>query len=412
MPAFRYTAVNSAGGKISGVIDADSEPSVRQTLRGKGLFPTSISVSASSSAKQGSSALLEQLASLTARGFDREQQALFTQQMAVLLKVGTPLVKAINLIAKYNDDARTKSLLYNISSKVSEGFSLSKVLDEHPEHFNNMYTAAVAAGEASGTLDVIFARLSAYLERQGQMRQKMTQALIYPILLVSFSFIVLAGLMIWVVPKILEVATASGQSLPILTQILMVISDFIQGNLILLSAGGLGVVLLLVLLARQRVIRGYAMNALMYVPLLRSIVVEQNATRYTYSMSVLLASGQPLLPAMEIANRSLSVPSLRKDMAEAERKIREGTSFTVALGEANWMPPIALQLIASGENSGELAPMLDQTSEMLENGLSKRIAVAMSLLEPLALITTGVLVLLIVLAVALPILNINQIVKT
>ncbi|MCA8836274.1 MAG: type II secretion system F family protein [Gammaproteobacteria bacterium] len=412
MPAFRYTAVNSAGDKVSGIIDAENEAHVRQELRGKGMFPTSIDLSRAVNQSDGSSALSDRLNALLSKSFDREQLALFTQQMAVLLKVGTPLVKAINLIAQYNDNPRTKSLLYTISSKVSEGYNLSSVLEEHPVEFNNMYTAAVAAGEASGTLDVIFARLSGFLERQGLMRQKMVQALIYPVLLIGFSFVVLSGLMIWVVPKILEVATASGQNLPVLTQILMTISDFVQANLTLLSAGTLGIVMFFILMIRQPKVMGYVMNMLMYTPVIRGILVEQNATRYTYSMSVLISSGQPLMQSMEIASRSLSVPSLRKDMIDAERKIREGTSFTIALTEANWMPPIALQLIASGENSGELSSMLEQTSEMLENGLSKRISVAMSLLEPIALITTGVLVLLIVLAVALPILNINQIVKT
>ena len=411
MPAYRYTAVNSSGAKITGILDGDSEMQIRQNLRGQGLFPTAVVISKETKTS-GASDWLVQVRQLLDKQFDREQLLLFTQQMATLLKVGTPLVKAINLIAEYAENSRTKSLLYEVSSKVSEGFSFSKVLEDHPNEFPTMYTASIAAGEASGTLDTIFKRLGLFLERQNQMRQKMVQALIYPVLLIGFSFIVLSGLMIWVVPRILEVATSSGQTLPILTQILLVISDFIQANLTLLSSSIIIVIFGGLFLLRQPAIRGLILNFLLYIPLIRSILVEQNATRYTYSMSVLLASGQSLLPAMEIAKRSLTVPSLKTDMIEAEAKIREGISFTKALSEAGWFPPISLQLISSGENSGELSLMLDQTSEMLENALSKRMAIAMSLLEPIALIATGVLVLLIVLAVALPILNINQIVNT
>lgn len=401
MAAFDYTAINHSGKQIRGTLEADSSRQARQLLRDKQLLPLDINEAASKHKDNKKTGLFAPSMSVT-------DLALVTRQMATLIQASLPLEETLNAIAQQADNPRIRSIMLSVRSKVLEGHSLAHAMAEFPRAFSHLYRATVSAGEHSGHLDLVMNRLADHTENAHAFRQKVKMAMIYPMLLVIVSIGIVSGLMVYVVPKVVSVFTDTGEQLPALTQAMIDISDFIKNY-------GLMVVAIIVLgsIAFNYAMRspGFKMRVHQYMlqmPFVKRMTRGFNTARYTSTLSILTSSGVPLVDAMRIASEVVSNVYLQKQLRVATQRVEEGMSLNKALGETGYFPPMALHMIASGENSGELDSMLDRTATYQETSLQNLVTVMVSLFEPFMLLFMGVCVGVIVMAILLPILNLNQ----
>ncbi len=402
MPAFDYIALTEWGSKKRGIIEADSARAARLLLRRQSLVPIDVFEGRGQSA----------------RGWRRHLSAPIslgdiavpTRQLATLLKAGIPLEDALEAVAKQSERQAVKRVMLSVRSHVREGHTLADSLAEHPRVFSDLYRATVAAGERSGHLDLILEKLADYTESRQRFSQQIRLALVYPVLLVAMSILIVTGLMVYVVPQILEVILRSGQQLPLPTLVLVTTSE-------LLSRHGPWLLLALVAMLpaaryglRRPGIRLAWHRLLLDTWFLKRFARGGNAARYTSTLAILTQSGIPLSEAMPIASAVCGNRCFRQATEEARQRVVEGGSLNRALMESGYFPPIIIQLIASGEQTGNLGDMLARAADTQETCLQQRVATLVSLFEPLTLLFMGGMVLGIVLAVLLPILNLNQLI--
>jgi general secretion pathway protein F len=404
MPAFEYTVLDPRGRERHGVLEGDNPRQVRQQLREQGLAPLAVEEVVRREKKAGGGLSLSRSISAT-------DLALITRQMATLVRSGLPLEETLKTVSRQSEKDRLRSMLLAVRSRVMEGHSLATGLGDFPHVFPELYRATVAAGEESGHLDVVLERLADYTENRQQMRQKITLALFYPALLTGIALLVTIGLLTYVVPEVVRVFENIGQQLPVLTRGLIAVSDFLRNY---------GLMLLLVLVAavvgfRMMLRRPGARTALHGVmhrtPLLARLVRGLNTARFARTFSILAASGVPVLEAMRISAQVLASLPMRSAVETAAERVREGSSIAAALERSGYFPPMTVQLIASGETSGQLEQMLERAAVNQERELETLIAYLMGLFEPLLILTMGGVVLVIVLAILLPIFDLNQLVK-
>jgi len=402
VPAFDYSALNASGRKVTGVMEADSPRTVRQQLREKSLIPLDVHAT-----KNQLSSVGGLLSNNRLSGTDI---AIITRQLATLIHSGLPLENGLQAIGQQAEKNRIKRVILAVRAKVREGHSFADSLRQFPKAFPHLYCATVSAGEKSGHLDIVLSRLADYIEAQQLFRQKIQLALIYPIILLVMSVTIVSGLMIYVVPDIIQVIIDAGQKLPLLTQLLVSLSNLI---------GQWGIWLLPTL-----VIGGFLANAFLQNPKAKRLWHKRllhlwgikrfsrgtNAARYISTLAILTQSGIALSEAMPIASAVVPNIFFRETLELANSKVIEGHSLSRSLEDTALFPPMMLQLIYSGEQSGELANMLERAAITQENDLQRKIATLVSLFEPLTLVVMGGVVLIIVLAVLLPILNLNQLV--
>ena len=400
MPAYAYQALDQTGKTQRGVLQGDTARAVRASLREQGLNP--LEVAEVTQSRQGG---------MFNAGLSGAQLALLTRQLATLLKAGLPVDEALAALAEQNDDQRARTLVVSLRSRVLEGSTLAAGLAEAPESFPEIYRASVAAGEQSGKLDQVLARLADYSEARDALNQKVWAALAYPMLLTIVAVAVVAGLLAYVVPQIVGVFTQMHQSLPWPTRALLALSTFVKvwGWLLLvlhiLAAIG-GKVALRAEAARYR-----WHQFLLRVPLIGRLVRAANTARCTRTLALLTASAVPLLEALQIGAQVVANLPMRAAIKRAAVKVREGGGFSRALGESGYFPPVALRLIASGERAGELERMLDEAANNQQRELDRWVATLTAILGPLVILLVGAMVLFIVLAILLPIFEMNQMVK-
>ena len=404
MPAFEFTALDLNGREHKGVLEGDSPRQVRQQLRDRQWTPLAVQEVA---AREAKSALRFSLR----RGVAASDLALMTRQLATLVRSGLPLEEAVRAVSQQTEKARLKSMLLGVRSRVMEGHTLAAGLAEFPHVFPELYRATVAAGEQSGHVDVVLERLADYTEARQLLRNKVQLALIYPIILTLVALSVVALLMVFVVPKVVQVYENTDQVLPFITIAVIAISDFLRDwgllLLIVLAIGGAGFGWLL----RKPAAR-YAMHQiLLRLPLVKRLVRSSNSARFCRTFGILTASGVPVLDAMRISAQVLNNLPMREAVEEAARKVREGAGISKSLEVGGYFPPIVVHLIASGEASGKLEEMLDRAAVNQERELEGRVATLMGAFEPLLILVMGVFVLIIVLAILLPIFDLNQLVK-
>jgi len=404
MAAFDYLALDIGGKKRKGIIEADNLRNARALLRERQLTPLDVFASREKSTFPKPLPWFKQ-------GLSVADTALFTRQVATLLRAGIPLENALDAVARQSEKSSVKRVVMALRGKVREGQSLAAGLKEHGHTFSSLYRATVDAGERTGHLDTVLEKLADYTESQRQFRQRIQLALIYPVILVVMSLLIVTGLMMFVVPEILNVIIEADQALPLPTQILVSISD-------LLSQHGHWLVLALAVLAalgqwlmRQPAVRDAWHRKLLQLWGIKRFSRGTNAARYTSTLAILLQSGIPLSEAMPIASAVCSNTVFKQATRAAEAQVREGRSLHLSLEHSGFFPPMALQLIASGEHSGNLAEMLQRVATTQEDDLQQRVTTLVSLFEPLTLLMMGAMVLGIVLAVLLPILNFNQLVS-
>jgi len=403
MPAFDYIALNEVGKKTRGILEADSARSVRSQLRDKLLTPLEVT-EAKQQSEQKSSAF-------SGNNLSGNDLALITRQIATLIQAGMPLETCLQAVAKQSEKQSVKRIVLAVRAKVREGQNFADSLRQYPRAFPTLYCATVSAGEQSGHLDMVLNRLADYTESQQQFRQKVQLALVYPIILLAMSLLIVIGLMIYVVPEIVQVIIDSGQQLPILTEILVNISHFLVNWGWLLLTGLVLLVMLLKTLLRKPTIKLLWHKQLLHLWLVKRYSRASNAARFISTLAILTRSGIPLVEAMPIATSVAPNSYFKAETGNAQSKVQEGISLNRALEETGLFPPMMIQLIASGEQSGDLSDMLQRAAESQENDLQQRVAMLVGLFEPMTLLMMGAVVLTIVLAVLLPILNLNQLVN-
>lgn len=406
MGAFEYTALDSSGRNRKGLLEGDTARQIRQMLREQGLTPLDVQ-EASRSTRAGTT----KSRSVFRARISATELALVTRQLATLVQSGLPVELALSAVANQAEKSKTRSLIMAVRSRVMEGHSLASALEEHPAVFPELYRATAAAGEQSGHLDVVLERLADYTEARLQMRQKMLLALLYPLILTALAVLVVIGLLTYVVPQVVQVFDSLGQDLPILTRALLAASGFLRDyGWLLLAIVVVTTVLYVLLLKRpgfRRMVHGIQLRS----PLVGRLTRGLNTARYTRTLSILLASSVPVLEALRIAGQVVSQVPMREAVEKTAIKVREGAELHVSLGESGYFSPMAVQLIASGEASGNLEMMLERAAIQQERETDTVIQALLGLFEPLLILTMGLMVLLIVLAILLPIFDLNQLVR-
>jgi general secretion pathway protein F len=403
MGAYEYSALDGGGRKRRGVIEGDNPRQVRQLLRDQGLSPLEIDVAAHRDSGTSRSSFQ--------RGISATELALLTRQLATLVRAALPLEEAIRTVAKQTERSRLKNMLLAVRARVMEGHTLADGLAEFPHIFPDIFRKTVAAGEASGHLDIILERLADYTESRQQMRQSIQMALFYPAILTFMALLVVTALLLYVVPEVVQVFDNIGQELPALTLGLISLSEFLQQWGYLLVLVVVVVITLLRRLLRQPGFRCGWHKWLHRLPLVGRLMVGINTARFARTLSIMVASGVPLLESMRIAAGVIASLPMQQGVEEASHKVREGGEIAPALEQSGYFPPMMIHLIASGEASGELESMLERAADNQERELKGFITMLMGLFEPLLLVTMGVVVMIIVLAILLPIFEINQLIQ-
>ena len=402
MPTFDYRADDARGRRCKGRIEADSARHARQLLRERGLWPRSVSQMQVS----GGSDLRQRGGRLSAADL-----ALLTLQLSTLVQAGLPLEEALDAVARQTAKRRVAGLLAAVRGHVMEGHALATALAQFPAAFPELYRATVAAGERSGHLGQVLEQLAAYTQARQAARQKIQMALVYPALLMLVSVLIVGFLLGYVVPDVVKIFVESGQPLPWLTRALIAASAGLRNHGLLL----LGTVMLLLGFwrwsLRQPHWRARWHRAVLNLPVLGEVLRAMEAARFASTLAILGKSAVPLVDALEIAAAVIGNLGIRQRMVDVARSVREGGTLTRGLEAGGDIPPMMLHLIASGERAGELDRMLARAAEQQESSLAARIAVVVSLFEPAMLVLMGGVVLLIVLAILLPILSLNQLVN-
>jgi len=402
--AFEYIALDGQGRQQKGVLEGDTPRQIRQLLRGKGLVPVSVEGVAERESRGRKQFLIR-------RGVSAAALSLMTRQLATLIRSGTVLEEALYTVAQQTEKARLQSIIMAVRSKLMEGHSLAVALGDFPSIFPDLYRATVAAGEQAGHLDVVFERLADYTEFRQSMRQKIMLALLYPTILTLVAIVVVSALLVYVVPQVVTVFENIGQKLPLLTRGLIALSSFLQhyGLFLLIAIICAGILFQVAL--RRPGVRFSFHQLLLKLPIISKFTRTLNAARFARSFSILTASGVPVLEGMRLSSPVISNLPMRYAVDHAAARVREGGSVHQTLAQSGYFPPLTIHLIASGEASSKLEEMLERAAVTQENEIQTLIATSMGIFEPLLILIMGGIVLIIVLAILLPIFDLNQLVR-
>jgi general secretion pathway protein F len=415
MAAFRFAAADANGKEQSGVLEADSARVARQMLRGRGLIPLTVEPVLSESQRATGAKLA------IGRRLSQTELAVMTRQLASLLGAQLPVADALNVMVEQSEKQSIRELMASIRTDVLAGSSLSAALARHPRQFPDIYRALIAAGEESGKLGTVLASLADYIEERARLSQKITLAFVYPVIVTLVALLVVIGLLTYVVPQVVQVFANTKQALPFLTVALIALSDFIR------SWGWL--LLVLIAIAVFLVRRALKVDAIklkwhqriLTLPVMGVLSRSLNTARFSSTLSILVGSGVPMLRSMQAAGETLTNVAMRLRVLDATQRVREGFSLARALradaedkskaGRAKLFPPVLIHLIASGEATGKLPEMLGRAADIHAREAERRALFFTSLLEPVLILTMGVVVMLIVLAVLMPIIEINQLAR-
>jgi general secretion pathway protein F len=404
MPAYHYLAMNPAGREQKGIIEAESEKHARQLLRDKTFIPLEVRAAQKKQSAQPSSFIFTRQHKLSSKDL-----ALLTRQLATLLSAGLPIEEALSAIAEQAEKSRIKGLIFSVRSKVMEGHALASAMREHPEAFSALYCATIAAGEKTGHLDKVLLRLADYTEQQWQMQQKLKTALIYPCMIVLVAAGIVGFLLEYVVPKMIAVYGHLNQALPLMTEILIAVSQWMQADgvyaLILFAAAFF---IFRWALKRNEIFREKFHRVLLRLPLMGHAIKTADTSRFSRTLSILSAAGVSILEAMTISAKLMTSIPIQKSVETAVNHVREGTSIHLALKQTGYFSPMSIHMMSSGEASGQLENMLERVAKNQEDDITRLIEVSLALFEPAVILIMGAVVLFIVLAVLLPIFNLNE----
>lgn len=405
MAAFEYTALDTGGREHRGVLEADTARQIRQLLREQSLLPVTVAEVAQREAKRSRARFTLR------RGISAGDLALLTRQLATLARAGIPLEEALLAVSQQTETPRIQAIVSGVRARVLEGRTLADGLAAFPQAFPEIYRATVSAGEQSGRLDGVLERLADYTENRQLLQSRVRNALVYPILLSVVSLGIVSLLLGYVVPEVVNVFKAGKQQLPILTRGLIAISDgFRHWWWLIFGLAGLA------FYGFKRWLKDPAAKRRWHrfqleLPLLGRVVRGVNAAGFARTLSILTASAVPVLDALRISGEVVSSLPMRDAVAEAAAKVREGAPIARSLAVSKLFPPMLIHLIASGETSGELEAMLERAAANQEREMDGIVNTAVNILGPVMILIMGGFVLLIVLALLLPIFQLNQLVR-
>jgi len=396
MEAFRYQALDAAGRSVSGVVQADTPRDARAQLRARGLLP---------------SAVRRSVANLWARGISAAQLSLLTRQLATLLDSGLTMEQALSALIEEAEAPLTREVLSGVKTELMAGASLAAALGGHERSFPEFYRALVRGGEESGALPKVLQHLADYLDARQALRQKTSLALLYPVLVAVVATAIVTGLLVYVVPQVVQVFQQSRQALPLLTRALIGLSDFLRAAWPYLFVIFIGMGIAARVALRNETTRRRWHAFLLRLPWLAPLIRGVDTSRFASTLAILVGGGVPLLAALASGARVMGNAVMREAVERATERVREGTGLARALGETRKFPPLLVHLVASGEMSGKLEQMLERAARLETQALERRLAVFLTLLEPAMILVMGAVVLLIVLAILLPIIQLNQLVR-
>jgi general secretion pathway protein F len=400
MTAFQYQALDASGRKRKGVLSADTAGGARKELISAGLTPLQIDSLGAEENKQGGAG----------QRFSKSDLVLATRQISTLIETATPVEEALEAVAGQMDKPGVRSTLLAVRARVVEGRRFSDALAEHPKVFSELYRNVVAAGDTSGELGTVMSRLADMLEKNRAMMMKALTALIYPAVLMLVALGVISGLMVFVVPKIVEQFDTLGATLPWITRAVIAVSNFMQ-------AWGLALLLVLVVagLGFWQAMRmpGFRLSVdrfVLRVPVVGKLARGLDSARFARTLSTLFASGAPLLECLQASRRTLVNTDIKERTELTVTAVREGASLSAGIRKSAAFPAMLSYMVAAGERGGTLPEMLDKTATHMESEFDTAVTVGLRLLEPLIIVAMGLIVLVIVLAILIPILQLNTLV--
>jgi general secretion pathway protein F len=404
MPAYRYEALDAAGKSQGGLLEADNARAVRSQLRARELVPLAVTPVTAASTDGAAPRFTRRVFSATGR-------AVWTRQLAGLVGSGLPLERALTALADESETDRQRELVAHLKSEVNAGSTFARALATAPREFDDIYRAVVAAGEQSGALGIVLDKLADDLEQQQALRGKVLGAMLYPAIVSTVAIVIVIILVTWVVPQITGVYTSSKRTLPALTVALLALSGFVRswGWAVALLAAASGT--LFVLARRAEPFRERSDAALLRLPLVGRLARGYNAARFGSTLAMLAGAGVPILKALQAAAETLSNRAMRNDALEALVQVREGAPLASALAGKKRFPGLLAMFARLGEQTGQLPQMLARASTQLSAEVQRRAMAAATILEPLLIVGMGLIVVIIMLAVLLPIIQLNTWVK-
>ncbi len=407
MAAFSYKALDSHGKMLKGIIEGESERQVRSQLRARQLKPVEVSDAAEKTVKESTESVFSQFFKPR---ISQSDLALITRQLATLVQSSMPLDEALTATAQQARKPRIKSLMLQVRARVLEGHSLAYALGDFPLIFNEMYCAMVKAGESAGFMGTVLEQLADYTENSQYTQQKLKGAMIYPIVLMLLSAAVVGLLMVFVVPKLVEMFAHTNQALPGLTVMVIAISDFMTEKWWLLVLGFIAIMVAIKQFLKDAGRRRLWHRLLLKIPFISGVVTAMDTARFASTLSILTSSGVPLLDGLRIAGAVLSNLELREASQDVALAVQEGGSLSRALSQAEVFPPMMVHMVSSGEASGELEAMLARSATNQERELEMTLGNLMAILEPVMIIIMAVVVCTIVFSILMPIIEMNNLI--
>ena len=414
MATFQYEAMNSVGQAVKGEVDAGSSEEAIAKIRGMGNFPTKVKERAAKGGKPGSASARrgKGAAPVRRRSVGRVSTKLltqFTRQLSTLNDAGLPILRSLRILEQQQKPGALRVAVRLVAEDVESGATLSEAMAKHPKAFNRLYSNMVQAGEAGGVLDVILQRLADFMEKAQALRRKVVGAMIYPIAVISFAAIIVMGLMYFVVPKFETIFKDFGTKLPAMTEMLMGFSKWIvSGGWAVIVLSPLAVMLIFKLLKQSKGGRYFVDNIMISLPIMGKIVSKTSVARFSRTLGTLLSAGVPILEALTITRETAGNEVYSRALSRVHDAIREGESFASPLRQAKVVEPMVVNMIDVGEETGDLDKMLMKVADTYDEEVEALVAGLVSLLEPLMVITLGIIVGFIVVSLFLPLVTLIQ----
>lgn len=407
MATFEYQALNAKGRTVKGVTSGDHAKQVRAELRAQGLIPLNVkSISESAANKSDQKGRPSRRIKISTN-----ELSILTRQMATLLESGMTVEETLSAVIKQSEGHKVKTVISDVRSMVTEGYSLSDAIAMYPNSFPEIYRASIAAGEQSGTLDNVLDRLADYLEDSHAMQQKITQAIVYPIFLFFVCAAILVVLIVVVVPKIVGVYEDTKQDLPNLTKAVIKISDFMVNYGVIVGIALVALVILIRFVFKQDKPKLWLHRTYLKIAGLRKMVQNIDSARMSRTLSIMVGSGVPILSSMRASQAVMNNRVLQQDLQQATEEVSQGVSIGRALDRSGHFPPLLVHMVSSGENSGRLGHMLEKAATATENEMQTRISMMVSLLGPMMILIMGSMVMTIILAILMPMMKLQEMVN-
>lgn len=403
MATFNYKAIDARGKDQNGVIQADSARNARHLLRDKGLIVASVEAVKDSKNKRTSFSFRKTMSSL--------ELSLITRQFSILLNSGLSVEQALSALIDQLEQPEQKSVMMGVRAEVLGGRTLAASMRLFPKVFPQVYCSLIHAGEQSGSLSSVMNKLADYSDRTRELTSKIMMALLYPIIVSIVAVLMIIALLVYVVPQVIKVFQASKQQLPILTKILIAVSDGLRNYGIFMLLAIVIIVFTFARLLKKHEFKLKFHKRLLELPVAGKLLINMDVARFTHTLALLLMSGVPMIAALEAGRDTLSNYMMKNAINRALKAVKEGVPLAVALGNEETFPPVVIHLIASGEKSGNLDHLLEQAGSHQELELNHRSQLLTGILEPLLIVFMGGIVMLIVIAIMLPILNMNNMVN-